>query len=191
MRMSRGIMVAGVAIGVASAVALRGHEAAAATQRAATMPTQPGQSAFAAISEIVRILDSDSTTDWSKVDLEALRLHLVDMDLVVTGARVSQRSVPGGFEARVTGDGPVASAITRMVTNQTRMLDMMGSYRASTAAIPSGMRVTVTARDAGNARAVARLRGLGFTGVLTEGDHHVMHHLAVARGEKDAHSHRD
>lgn len=36
-------------------------------------PTRAGQEAFATIAEIVRLLDADSTTDWSKVDLEALR----------------------------------------------------------------------------------------------------------------------
>jgi len=40
----------------------------------------PGQDAFGAIQEIVQILDADPKTDWSKVDLEALRQHLIDMD---------------------------------------------------------------------------------------------------------------
>ena len=40
---------------------------------ASTTPTLPGQDAFGAIQEIVRILDADPKTDWSKVDLEALR----------------------------------------------------------------------------------------------------------------------
>ena len=40
-------------------------------------PTRPGQDAFAAIQAIVQILDADPQTDWSKVDLEALRQHLI------------------------------------------------------------------------------------------------------------------
>jgi hypothetical protein len=36
-------------------------------------PTMPGQDAFGAIQEIVRILESDPKTKWSKVNLEALR----------------------------------------------------------------------------------------------------------------------
>jgi len=42
-----------------------------AVQRSAPQ-TAPAQSAYAAIGEIVRILKADSTTDWSKVDLEAV-----------------------------------------------------------------------------------------------------------------------
>jgi hypothetical protein len=40
----------------------------------------------------------------------------------------------------------------------------------------------VTARDAEDAKAVARVRGLGFIGLLTLGAHHQPHHLAMARG---------
>src|SRR5665213_2414926 len=50
--------------------------------KATTLPTQPGQSAFAAIQEIVAILEADPKTDWSRVNIEALRQHLIDMDNV-------------------------------------------------------------------------------------------------------------
>jgi hypothetical protein len=141
--------------------------------------------------EVVRILESDPNTDWSKVNIEALRQHLIDMDLVIMRASVAQHDVPGGFEARVTGQGPTTEAIKRMVANQTRMLSMMGDYNATMEELPSGVRVVVTAHDSADTRMVTRIRGLGFAGVLTEGDHHTSHHLAVARGDKDPHSHRE
>src|ERR1035437_7494001 len=68
------------------------------------LPKQPAQSAYAAIAEIVRILKADSTTDWSKVNLEALRQHLIDMDAVTMRSQVSQKPVPGGVTMLVTGD---------------------------------------------------------------------------------------
>ena len=49
---------------------------------AGSVPTSSGQAAFATISEVVRLLKADSATDWSKVDIEALRRHLIDMDAV-------------------------------------------------------------------------------------------------------------
>ena len=52
----------------------------------AAMPIQPGQGAFAAIQEIVSMLDADSTTDWSKVNIARLRRHLVDMNNVTLHA---------------------------------------------------------------------------------------------------------
>ena len=46
-----------------------------------------GQSAFVAISERSTRLQDDPETDWSQVSIDRLRDHLVDMDLVFTGAR--------------------------------------------------------------------------------------------------------
>ena len=144
------------------------------------LPTQPGQAAFGAISEIVRMLEADSTTDWSRVNIEALRQHLIDMDDVMMHAAVVQRSVPGGLEIEVTGTGRTVDAIKRMAMNHTRMLDQEGEYHAAANEIANGATITVTASDA---RTVARIRGLGFAGLMTEGDHHAPHHLAIARGE--------
>ena len=50
-------------------------------------PTEAGQGAFAAIQEIVAILEADPDTDWSKVDIDALRQHLVDMNAVTLRRR--------------------------------------------------------------------------------------------------------
>jgi len=61
-----------------------------------TLPTQGGQAAFAAIQEIVRILDADPKTDWSRVNLEGLRRHLQDMDEVTMRAAVLQRRGEAG-----------------------------------------------------------------------------------------------
>jgi hypothetical protein len=41
----------------------------------AVAPTHPGQEAFGTIQEIVRILQADPKTDWSKVNIGALREH--------------------------------------------------------------------------------------------------------------------
>jgi hypothetical protein len=38
----------------------------------------------------------------------------------------------------------------------------------------------VTTADAG---AVARIQALGFFGLMATGDHHRMHHIAMAKGE--------
>jgi hypothetical protein len=53
---------------------------------ASTTPTMPGQDVFGAVQEVVGILDADPKTDWSKVDLEALRQHLIDMNEVTLKA---------------------------------------------------------------------------------------------------------
>jgi hypothetical protein len=151
------------------------------------LPASPGQAAYGAIAEIVRLLKADPNTDWSKVNLEALRQHLIDMDDVTMHASVVQRNVAGGVELVVSGAGRTADAIKRMVTNHAKMLDQGGEYHASATPTADGAIITVTAKNAADARAVAQLRGLGFAGLMTEGDHHAAHHLAVARGEPAAH----
>jgi hypothetical protein len=54
-------------------------------------PTLPGQDAFGAIQEIVRMLEADPKTDWSKVDLETLRQHLIDMNDEIGRASCRER----------------------------------------------------------------------------------------------------
>ena len=153
----------------------------------APRPTLPGQAAFAAIGEVVRMLKADPNTDWSRVNVEALRQHLIDMDDVTMHAVVAQRSVSGGLEMEVTGTGRTVAAIKRMAINHSRMLGQEGEDRATAQEIASGARITVTATQPNDARMVAQIRGLGFAGLMTEGDHHAAHHLALARGDADPH----
>jgi hypothetical protein len=156
---------------------------------AGPLPKSPGQAAYGTISEVVRLLEADPQTDWSRVNVEALRQHLIDMDDVTMRAAVAARDIPGGLEMRVTGTGRVADAIHRMVGDHARMLDQGADYRASTVSIPEGAIMTVTAKNASDPREVARIRGLGFAGLLTEGDHHAAHHMALARGDAAPHGH--
>jgi hypothetical protein len=149
----------------------------------AEKPTLPGQDAFGAISEIVHLLDADPRTDWNTVDLERLRQQLIDMNEVVLRAEAKASPVTGGLAMDVTGTGRTEQAIRAMVVPHAAELDQMPGLAAKAEPIPGGVRLTVTARDAADARAVARVRGLGFIGLLTLGVHHQPHHLAMARGE--------
>lgn len=150
---------------------------------ASGVPTTPGQDAFGAIAEIVRILDADPATDWSKVDLERLRQHLIDMNEVVLRSVVKQTPVPGGLAMEITGTGRTEQAIRAMVVPHAVELDRMPSFSASTETIAGGVRLTVVATRPDDLKLVARIRGLGFVGLLTEGAHHQPHHLAMAKGE--------
>ena len=152
-------------------------------------PNMPGQDAFGAISEVVQMLDADPSTDWSKVDLERLRQHLIDMNEVVLRSQVKQSEVPGGLVMDVTGTGRTEQAIRAMLVPHAAELDRMPAFAAKTEPIPGGVRLTVTAKAPDDAKAVAWLRGLGFIGLLTVGAHHGPHHLAMAKGETFAHIH--
>jgi len=183
-----------LAVTLASVVAVAQHAPAQAPMRGshahgamhqqvsapAVAPTMPGQDAFGAIQEIVRILEADPTTDWSKVTLAALREHLIDMNEVTLKAAAAERIIDGGIEIAVTGNGRTLDAIRRMIPAHVRELDQLPGWRARTEALPDGIQLTVTSADS---KEVARIRGLGFIGLLVSGAHHQPHHLAMARGQ--------
>ena len=143
----------------------------------------PGQDAFGALAEVVRILEADPATDWSKVDIERLRQHLIDMDEVVMRATVKATQVPGGLSMDVTGKGRTAQSVRSMLIPHAAELDAMPAWSAKAEQIPDGVRLIVVARDPADAKTVARIRGLGFAGLLVQGEHHGPHHLAMAKGE--------
>ena len=147
---------------------------------------QSGQGAFGAMAEVVRILEVDPATDWSKVDMERLRQHLIDMNEVVLGASVKATQVPGGLAMDVTGTGRTAQSIRAMIIPHSAELEGMPAWSARAEPIPDGARLTVVARDPNDAKTAARIRGLGFAGLLVQGGHHGPHHLAMAKGEMPA-----
>jgi hypothetical protein len=140
----------------------------------------PGQDAFGAIQEIVRTLEADPKTDWSRVDLEALRQHLIDMNDVTLQANAEAKSIDGGLEIAVTGSGRTLAAIQRMVPAHAAEINGLNGWSAKTAMLSSGVLLTVTSKDAKEAQ---HIRGLGFIGLMVSGAHHQAHHIAMAKGE--------
>jgi hypothetical protein len=149
---------------------------------APSLPTLAGQDAYGAISEVVQLLRADSTTDWSKVNIEALRQHLIDMNAVTLRSSVRQTRIPGGLRMIVTGDPSIQDAIRRMTTSHGMALRAVGLVGVSTP-VEGGSRFTVTLADTTNVALLAQVRGLGFAGLMTLGNHHATHHLAIARGQ--------
>ena len=145
---------------------------------------EAGQGAFAAIQEIVEILMADEMTDWSKVDLEALRQHLIDMDNVTLRARVASEAVDGGMKFTVTGEGEVRDSIARMVEAHAATMNGVGGFTYEAAANENGATLIAMASDPAD---MEKLKGLGFIGVMTLGAHHQAHHIAIARGEGPHH----
>lgn len=144
------------------------------------VPTLPGQDAFGAIGEIVAILEADPASDWSKIDIEALRRHLIDMNEVTLSAEAAAKPIDGGVEIRVTGAGRTLGAIRRMVPMHVAEIDGLNGWSAKTSPLPDGVLLTVTSSDP---KEVQHLRALGFAGIMVSGAHHQAHHLAIARGE--------
>ena len=139
----------------------------------------PGQEVFGTIQEIVHILEADPTTNWSKVNIAALREHLIDMDEVTMRAVTNQQALADGIAITVTGEGRTLDAIKRMVPAHAHELAALG-WQARTDDLPNGVKLVVTTSDP---RQVVKLNALGFMGIMVQGAHHQIHHLMMAKGE--------
>ena len=149
--------------------------------KAGPLPQEGGQSAFDAIGEITAMLEADPTTDWSKVNIDGLRQHLVDMDNVTLRARVIMTPVPGGARFDVAGDtDAVRQSIQHMVASHTAMAD--GEAGRHVVSFPTADGATMTVTGSGDA-AQTKIRALGFFGLMTSGVHHQLHHWMMAKGE--------
>lgn len=101
------------------------------------------------------------------------------MNAVTLEARIANAPVDGGMRFDATGDGPVQGSIRRMVVAHAATMNGVDGWTLKAVPIDGGASLTVLAppKDA------AKLKGLGFFGVLTLGMHHQMHHLMIARGQ--------
>ena len=157
------------------------HAAVGVSDREAqtVRPLEPGQSAFAAIQEVVSILDADPNTDWSKVDIEALRQHLIDMNNVTLYSDAVATRVENGWRYTITGSGPVRESIRRMVKAHAVTMDGRDGWQFASEEHPEGAILAVRVSDPVD---VTKLRALGFTGIMVYGMHHQEHHMMIATG---------
>jgi hypothetical protein len=155
------------------------HAAHAQHTTGSAAPSMPGQDAFGAIQEIVKILEADPKTDWSKVNIGMLHRHLVDMNEVTLKANSNEQRLSDGLLIEVTGKGRTKDAIQRMVPAHAHELAALG-WTVKTETLGEGVRLTVTSNDRNEA---AKIKALGFMGIMVKGAHHQPHHLMMAKGQ--------
>lgn len=144
------------------------------------LPTETGQSAFAAIAEIVSLLENDPTTDWSTIDIDSLRNHLVDMNLLTLSAVVATKELDGqSIQFQITGEARTLHAIQRMVPTHAQMVSSSTKWDIEVIDIPDGVTLSI---NTGSMAQFAKLKALGFFGFMTIGAHHQLHHLQMAKG---------
>lgn len=148
------------------------------------LPKESGQGAFAAIAEIVELLANDPRTDWSRVRIDLLRRHLVDMNLLTLNAEVETTILADAVIFRVNGADRTLEAIRRMVPAHAAELNRSGLLTVKAEPIEQGVALTVFAPDAPERE---RLKALGFFGVMAIGAHHREHHLSTAKGLMHGH----
>jgi hypothetical protein len=143
------------------------------------LPSETGQSAFAAIQEIVAKLEADPATDWSKVNIEALRQHLIDMNAVTLNAMVQTELRPDVRKFIVSGEGRVVLSIQRMLTGHAETMNGKDGWTFTAETDATGATLTVKPTNAAD---MTKLDGLGFIGIMTRGMHHQEHHWMIATG---------
>ena len=140
---------------------------------------ETGQAQFASIAEIVAVLRDDPATDWERVDIQALRDHLVDLDNVTTQSMVAVEEDRTSVIFTITGDADVAHSIQNMVTAHSPMLAADTGWSVASEMVPNGAMMTITVPDDAER---SQLLAIGFHGVMTIGAHHQQHHLTIAMG---------
>lgn len=152
-------------------------------EKVVPVPDKVGQAALGAIQEVVGLLLSDPSTDWSQVSIARLRQHLVDLDEIVLHADVEERPVDGGLVAHVRGDARTLEAVRRVVPIHARHMTGFRGWTTAVSDDGDSFELTLTTDDP---EEVAVLRGLGFFGFVSSGVHRPHELLSVARGRPGA-----
>ncbi|MBX2835691.1 MAG: hypothetical protein KTR35_02475 [Gammaproteobacteria bacterium] len=146
-------------------------------------PLEGGQAAFAALIEIVAMLEQDAETDWDSVDIDGLRSHLVDMNHLILDT-AAKTSITGDGQIRFDVRGSPASieSIHRMVPAHSRFIAQSRGWTIEHQISEVGATITISAIEETQ---MSRIQALGFYGFMSLDSHHQAHHYQMAIG----HSH--
>jgi len=86
--------------------------------------------------------------------------------------------IDNGVAFDVTGPADVAPSIQRMVLAHANVMQGVNDWSYQATTTPNGARLTLTVPPGD----LAKIKALGFFGVLTAGMHHQAHHLMIASG---------
>lgn len=105
-------------------------------------------------------------------------------------ADVRATPIAGGATFAVQGTGRVREAIRRMALSHGATIAKSDGFTWTATSTATGARVSIRAVKVNDRTMVARIRALGFVGLLTLGDHHTFHHLGIADGSmRGSHQH--
>lgn len=150
-------------------------------QATSTLPTEAGNDAFGTIQEIIGLLNDNPDTDWTQVNIEALRMHLVDMhDMTMNVNVISQKAIPNGLIAVIEPTTTrAAGALARVMMAHPAQLAQETGWIMNIDKRGRRYALTVTTEKA---QEVDKIRGLGYIGLMAYGAHHQPHHWSMATG---------
>ncbi|HIP43925.1 MAG TPA: hypothetical protein EYG93_01130 [Sulfurospirillum arcachonense] len=146
-----------------------------------TILLEAGNDAFGTIQEVIKKLENDPETDWSKVDIEALRVHLSDMqDMTLNIEVISQKNIPNGVEVIIKATTPRANrALKRaFMAHPSQMKKETGWDMEVEEKNKSFIIKAITSKK----NEIDKIRALGYIGLMAYGSHHQPHHWMMATG---------
>jgi len=143
-------------------------------------PKKRGKATFAAIIEIVSMLEQDENTDWEAINIDGLRTHLLDMNHLILNTEAT-KSKNGDSQIQFDVRGTTASipSIHRMVSAHSRFIEQSRGWKIEPEINDKGAKLTITVE---NGAALNRLDALGFYGFMSLDSHHQAHHYQMAIG---------
>jgi len=144
--------------------------------------SMPGNEIFGTIQEVISKLEADPATDWSNVDLESLRQHLLDMKAFTEEVSIiSKEPFENGVKIKVKPETKrVSEALKRVFKMHPAMLKKEKGWEMKAKEEDEEWTIIVTTTKTSE---VDKIRALGYIGILTEGAHHQLHHWMIATGQ--------
>ena len=143
--------------------------------------TEAGTDPFAVIQEVIALLEANPDTDWSAVNIEALRLHLVEMQDMTLNVNVVQQPINFGFQAVITPT--TKRALQSMIRVLSAHPSQMKEETGWDMLVTDNNGIFTIAVTTDQLQDVDKIRGLGYIGIMAYGSHHQPHHWAMASGE--------
>ena len=143
---------------------------------------EAGNDAFGTIQEVIHLLETDPTTNWKKVNIEALRLHLIDMYAMTLHVKVLyEKPLLAGLETVIEPTSLQAKeALERVLNVHPKMLREETGWIMHV--IPQEKRYILRITTH-NEQEIDKIRALGYIGLMAYGSHHQRHHLMMALGK--------
>ena len=144
--------------------------------------TESGNDIFGTIQEVVQKLEANPDTDWSQVNLEALRQHLIDMKAFTEEVQVLTKDrIKNGVEITVRPQSERAvQALKKLFSMHPDMIKKEKGWDMNAKQDGDNWIITCTTDDETE---VEKVRALGYIGLLAEGTHHQLHHWMIATGK--------
>ena len=143
--------------------------------------TEAGTDPFAVIQEVIALLEANPDTDWSAVNIEALRLHLVEMQDMTLNVNVVQQPINFGFQAVITPT--TKRALQSMIRVLSAHPSQMKEETGWDMFVIDNNGIFTIEVTSNQLQEVDKIRGLGYIGIMAYGNHHQPHHWAMASGD--------